>query len=152
MNEQHLKRALFSHHLVMTNISIFHLLLPIVAFSTGYLKEIMIVSLVASLIFSITLAKGAKDSDCPEFVSAHWKQAWKRTRYILISYLVSACVMGMGWLFSSTQTDPQMKKIMLTTFIPMAVVPTLITVIVVLVLQTMTMSRVQQGLMPNNKI
>jgi len=152
MNEEHQKRALLGHQLVMTNISIFHLLLPIVAFSTGYLNEIMIVSLLASLSFALILARGARESTCPEFVSAHWRQAWKRNRYILMSYLVSASVMGLGWVFSSTQTDPQMKKILLTTFIPMSVVPTLLTVIVVLVLQTMTMARAQQGLLPNNKI
>ena len=51
-----------------------------------------------------------------------------------------------------TQTDPQMQKILLTTFIPMATVPTLITVIVVLILQTMIITRAKQCLEPNNKI
>jgi len=152
MIDQERKQALSGHNLVMTNLSIFHLLLPILAFSTAYTKEIMALSLFASLIFAASIFKGRKSTNCSEFVSAHWAMAWRRTRYLLISYIVSFSVMGLGWLLTSTQTDPQMKKILLTTFIPMAIVPTLITVIVVLVLQTMTMSRAKQGLIPNNKI
>jgi len=152
MNEQHQKRALFGHQLVMTNISIFHLLLPILSFSTGYIKELIFFSLFSSLLFSFVIAKGAKNKECPDFISAHWKMAWRRSRYLLVSYVVSASVMGLGWLLTASQTDPQMKKILLTTFIPMATVPTLITVIVVLVLQTMTISRAKQGLIPNNRI
>jgi len=152
MIDQECKQALLGHNLVMSNLSIFHLLLPILAFSTDYTKEIMALSLLASLIFASLIFRGRKSTNCSEFVSAHWKMAWRRTRYLLISYIVSISVMGLGLLLTSTQTDPQMKKILLTTFIPMAIVPTLITVIVVLVLQTMTMSRAKQGLIPNNKI
>lgn len=152
MSSQEQKNALRGHQLVMTNISIFHLLLPIAAFSTPYLREILAISFAASVLFSVSILKGAKNTDCPAFVSAHWKKAWQRTQYLFISYVVSACVMGAGWLLTSTQTDPQMKKILLTTFIPMATVPTLATVIVVLVLQTMTISRARNSLMPNSKV
>lgn len=152
MNEQLQKQALLAHHIVMTNISIFHLLLPIIAFSTEYIKELIIFSVVISIALSSVVAKGAKDKGCDTFVSAHWRMAWRRSRYILVSYIISAGVMGLGWALTSTQTDPQMKKILLTTFIPMATVPTLLAVIVVLVLQTMTISRAKNGLVPNNII
>ena len=152
MNSPLQKQALVAHNIVMTNLSLFHLLLPIVAFSTEYTKEIMLFSLVVSIICSMYIAKGATNKSHDSFVSAHWKMAWRRSRYILISYVVSASVMGLGWLFATSQTDPQMKKILLTTFIPMAIVPTLLTVLIVLVLQTMTMTRAKQGLVPNNVI
>jgi len=152
MNQQQLKQALFGHQLLMTNISILHLLIPIIAFSSGYIKEILLFSLIVSLLFATVIAKGAKSHDKTDFVSAHWKMAWKRSRYLLVSYVVSASVMGLGWLLTSSQTDPQMQKILMTTFIPMAVVPTLVTVIVIIVLQTMTISRAKQGLAPINKL
>lgn len=152
MNENLQKQALFAHHIVMTNVSIFHLLLPILAFSTDYIKELILFSLLASTVLSLTIAKGSRSKHHDAFVSAHWVMAWRRSRYILISYLVSASIMGLGWVLTSTQTDPQMKKILLTTFIPMATVPTLLTVIVVLVLQTMTIARAKSGLVPNNRI
>jgi len=151
MNQQQNKQALFGHQLVMTNISLFHLLIPILAFSTDYIKEILLFSLMVSLLFSTVIAKGAKSNEETDFVLAHWKMAWKRSRYLLVSYVVSVSVMGLGWLLTSSQTDPQMQKILMTTFIPMAVVPTLVTVIVVLVLQTVTISRAKQGLEPINK-
>lgn len=152
MNEPQQKQALLGHHILMTNLSLFHLLLPILAFSSSYIKEVLLVSLVASLVLIIFIAKGAKNDDKPEFVSKHWQMAWRRARYLVISYVVSASVMGLGLLITATQTDPQMKKILLTTFIPVATIPTLATVILVLVLQTMTIARAKQGLVPNNKI
>mgnify|MGYP000011002498 CR=1 FL=1 len=151
MNEQHLKKAIFGHHLVMTNISIFHLLIPILAFSTDYIREVILCSFFAAIAMSIWVAKGAKHNKETELISSHWKKAWQRSRYLLASYCVSACVMGLGWVLTSTQTDPQMQKILLTTFIPLATVPTLLTVIVVLVLQTVTITRAKQGLEPNNR-
>jgi len=152
MNKQQRKQALFGHHLVMTNISMFHLLLPIVAFSTAYTKEIISLSLLISLSFALFIFKGSRNKTSSEFVSTHWKMAWLRTRYLLLSYLLSTSIMSFAWLITLVQTDPQMKKILLTTFIPIAIVPTLLTVILVLVLQTMTISRAKQGLIPNNKI
>jgi len=108
MNEQLQKKALLAHHIVMTNLSIFHLLLPIIAFSTEYTKELILVSLLVSVILSFVVAKGSKDKGDDTFVTAHWVMAWRRCRYILISYIVSASVMGLGWVLTSTQTDPQM--------------------------------------------
>lgn len=151
MNEQNRKHALFGHQLLMTNISIFHLLIPIVAFSTDFVKEAVLFCFVSSLIFLMFIAKGTKTHSNNAFVLSHWKKALQRSRYLLIAYAVSGCVMLLGWVLTSTQTDPQMQKILLTTFIPMATVPTLITVICVLILQTMTITRAKQCLEPNNK-
>jgi len=80
----------------MTNISICHLLIPIIAFSTGYIKEVLLFSFIASLLFTSVIAKGAKSNGKTEFVSAHWKMAWKRNCYLLVSYAIFASVMGLG--------------------------------------------------------
>jgi len=73
-------------------------------FSTGYIKEELLFTLIASLVLISLMVKGENDDDKPEFVSAYWKMAWKRRRYLLISYMVSVSVIGLGWLMTSTQT------------------------------------------------
>ena len=150
MNEQQRKKALFGHKLVIGNVLIFHLPMPILAFGIDFMREVILFSSMISLGLFTAIASKTKNTAKDKFISSHWKIASDRSRYLLISYVVSVSILGLGWIMITTQTDPQMKEIMQTAFVHIATVPILFPALFVIVLEVVAISKAKKGVMPTN--
>lgn len=80
-----------------------------------------------------------------EWVNAHWQLAWKRSCLLLVSYALSIVIILLGWLLATLQTDHNMFTIMLVVFSRIAAVPIVLTVFVLLVMETTSLSQARQG-------
>lgn len=142
-------QAGFAHEVVMMNLAIFHLLLPVAALSSGYIKELLTLALIGSAMMMFWVYRQSYQAGDSELVNTHWKLAWRRCRILLIAYAVSASIMGLGWLLTLLQTDQNMKLIFLVIFTRIAVVPTILTVMVLFVVESTALSQARQGEIAN---
>ena len=144
------KRATQPHEVLMMNLSFFHLLLPVAALSSGYISIMLTIAIIGSLLTLAWIAKKTRQACCEHssdspLVQAHWQQAWKRSKLLLIAYAISISIMLLGWLLGALQSDPNMHDIMLVVFSRIAAVPTILMVFVLFVLSTMSVARAKQG-------
>jgi len=144
---QDIKKASAAHEILMMNLAIFHLLIPVVALSSGYLSLLMSISMIGSLSIITWIAYQAKHTTS-ELVHAHWQLAWKRCKLLLIAYAVSAAIMGLGWLIGLGQTDDNMKIIFMVVFSRIAVVPTIIMMMILFVLESSSLAQARQDVFP----
>jgi len=141
-------RAGFAHEMVMMNLAIFHLLLPAVALSSGYVSPLLSLALIGSAVMIFWVARRAYQTEDVVLVKTHWKLAWKRCRLLLISYAVASVIMLLGLLFASLQVDQNMFTIMLVVFSRIAAVPIVLVVLALFVMETTALSQARQGEMP----
>ncbi len=147
------KCAAYPHEFLMTNLSVFHLLMPFVALSSDYTNIILAVSLAASILSLLWIVKKARITCCDSsqdssLIKAHWQQAWKRSKFLLIGYAISAGVLSIGWFIASSQSDPNMNDILLAVFSWLAAIPLVFIVFGLFVLSTASSTRAKRGEFP----
>jgi len=143
------QQAASAHERVMMNLSIFHLLLPVVALSSNYISIVLAISLFGSIIMIFSVAKKARQTTDVELVHTHWQVAWKRCRLLLISYAIATVIMLIGLLLASLQSDSNMFSIMLIVVSRIAVVPVVLMVLALFVMSTTSLSQARQGELPS---
>jgi len=147
------KCAAYPHEFLMTNLSVFHLLIPFVALSSDYTNIILAVSFGVSILSLLWIVKKARITCCASskdsaLIKAHWQQAWKRSKLLLVGYAISAGILLIGWFIASSQPDPNMFGILLAVFSWLAVIPLVFIVFGLFVLSTVSSTRAKQGLFP----
>ncbi len=141
-------RAGAAHELLMMNLAVFHLLLPVVALSSGHVSVLLTLSLTGSAVMIFWIAIKARRAEYSQLVHVHWQLAWYRCRLLLVSYAVSAGIMFLGWLLASSQPDQNMHHIMLVVFSRIAAVPIVLMVLALFVMSTTALSQARQGELP----
>jgi len=147
------KCAAYPHEFLMMNLSVFHLLIPLVALSSDYIKIILVASLGGSILTLLWIVKKARITCCEAsqdtaLVQAHWQQAWKRSQFLLIGYAISASILLLGWLLASSQSDPNMFGILLAIASWIAVIPLVFIIFGLFVLSTASSVRAKRGEFP----
>jgi len=145
--------AAYPHEFLMTNLSVFHLLVPLAALSSDYINIILAASLGGSILSLLWIVKKARITCCDSskdttLIKAHWQQAWKRSQFLLIGYAISAGILLLGWFVSSSQSDPNMFEIMLAVFSWIAAIPLVFIVFGLFVLSTVSSARAKRGEFP----
>lgn len=140
-----IKLAAKAHERVMINLACFHLVLPVAALTTGYIKPLLVCALTGALLMLISQFITSK-YNYADWVKKHWQAAWARSRLLLVAYAISVFILVIGYVIGSLQTDPKMASIFLIVFIRIAAVPILICVLVLFVLETSGLSQAKQGL------
>lgn len=140
-----LKQASAAHERLMMNLAVFHLLLPVAALSSGYVLQLLAISVVGSLSVISWIAWKQKQTSQP-LVQGHWQLAWKRCKLLLVAYAVSAAIMLIGLLLSSLQHDHNMATIMLVVFSRIAAVPVVLMVLALFIMETTALSHARQGI------
>ena len=148
-------RARAAHDLYILNMFIFNL--PVVAGTLAYtiggerlLIDGVIIALLVSLGILVYTRRKARrlPADRDWFVKAHWQLAAKRGNLLLVGYLVSAVIIGIGVLVGSGMADKNMQVIMLTVFTRVGIVPGLVMVLVTAVLEGQSMHLANNGIVP----
>lgn len=111
----------------------------------------VLVPLAASLgIVAYTFVNARKLAQTgPWFVAAHWRIATGRYKILVISYVVGAALIGLGWLLSQSQTDPRMEELMFVALQRVAIAPILISLMALIMLESGSLSQAGRGEVPD---
>jgi len=138
-------KAVIPHELLIFNLLIFNIGLPILALLTHMERTLLPVAITCSLLIILFIRIMSKRHHDTPFIKTHWKVVWRRCRIILIAYSISLSIEMLSSFMASFQTDPQLAKIMTIAFTRVAIVPTLLVVTPLLIMSTITTSRILRG-------
>lgn len=137
-----------AHERLLFNLSVVHFLLPALLFNTEILWLIVGLPMLISSGFVLSIMRRAGQRRQPQLIHAHWLLAWRRSRYLLLSYLVSLVLFLLGWLLLQMQPDQVMRGIQLAVVGWFSLLPISLTIVVLLILETASLAQARQGIMP----
>jgi hypothetical protein len=149
------KLAKSPHELYMVNMFLFNI--PMVAGTLAYTiggNPMLIWAVLGALFASIGIVvfihwKAARaESTAHWFTMVHWKLSMKRSRLLLIGYLVAGLIIGTGVLIGSGMADKNMQTIMATVFTRIGIVPALLIILVTAILEGQAMHLVNNAIAP----
>jgi hypothetical protein len=155
------RQARSPHELAMINLLLFNLLMLVALLAGSFLPSgstlgeykllgVLIPGLVSLGIIGYSFRRAAQTrSSGPWFVAAHWRLATGRYRILLVAYLAGAALIGLGWLLSQLQADPRMASLMFVALQRVAVAPMLITLMVLIMLESGAIYVAEQGQVPD---
>lgn len=142
------KRASDAHERLLFNLSVVHFLLPAILFNTEILWLIVGLPMLISTGIVLSIMRHAGKRHQPDLIYAHWLLAWRRGRYLLLSYLISLALFGLGWFFLLLQADQVMRGIQLAVVGWFSLLPISLTIIILIILETASLAQARQGEMP----
>jgi uncharacterized membrane protein len=86
------------------------------------------------------------------FVAAHWRLTTERYKLLLIAYVAGAGLIGIGWLLAHTQEKPAMQEMLFIALQRVAIAPMLITLMVIIMLESGSIYQAQRGEVPDSVI
>ena len=140
------------HNIFMLNLAVFHLLMTPAAIALdvgrfGLLLPLML-SLATMLFSYIYCFKLDRHTRAFEYL--HWRLALQRYRYLLIAYAITAILLLVGGLLALGAADENMRDIMQTVFIRIAVMPVLLAVMLNFYLESNAINLASQGIVPDD--
>lgn len=142
------KLASDAHERLLFNLSVVHFLLPALLFNTEILWLIVGLPMMISTGFVLSIMRRAGKRRQPDLIYAHWLLAWRRSRFLLLSYLVSLVLFLLGWLVLQLQPDQIMRGIQLAVVGWFSLLPISLTLVILLILETASLAQARQGVMP----
>lgn len=158
------RRAKSPHELAMVNLLLFNLLMLVALLAGSFVQEGsaladyrlsgVLVPLGISLgLVAYTFVKANKLAQSgPWFVAAHWRVATGRYQILLIAYAVGAALIGLGWVLSRSQADTRMEELMFIALQRVAVAPILISLMVLIMLESGSLGQAGRGEVPDGII
>ncbi len=149
INAEIKSRARLPHNLFMLNLAVFHLLMTpaIIALNMG--EKAMLIPLALSLcVIAYTRIQSRKPHE-HWFIDAHWQLAFAHCRLLLISYILTAALLGLGWLLSVNSADPHMVAILETVFLRISIMPVLLIVMANFYLESNALQMVGNSEIPD---
>ena len=156
------RQAKSPHELAMVNLLVFNLLMLIALLGGSFVEKDSSLAAYTTLGVAVPLgislaivaytvrraSRAAKDG--PWFLAAHWRLAAARYRILLIAYLAGAGLIGLGWLLAHTQKLPGMQDMMFIALQRVAIAPMLITLMVLIMLESGALYAAQRGEVPDS--
>lgn len=152
------------HELAMVNLLLFNLLMLIALLGGSFVQADsplapykalgVAVPLGISLLivgFSFLRASRAERAE-HWFVAAHWRLTTGRYKILLIAYLAGAGLIGLGWLLAHAQEKPGMQDMMFIALQRVAIAPMLITLMVIIMLESGSIYQAQRGEVPGGVV
>lgn len=155
------RQARSPHELAMINLLLFNLLMLIALLAGSFLPNdsaladykllgIVFPGMVSLGIIGFSFRRAARaKTESPWFVAAHWRLATRRYLVLLTAYLAGALLIGLGWLLSQLQADPRMASLMFVALQRVAVAPMLITLMILIMLESGAIYFAEQGQIPD---
>lgn len=152
------------HELAMVNLLLFNLLTLIALLGGSFLERDSVLAPYRALGVAVPLgislaiigysflraARAARSGHW--FVAAHWRLATGRYKMLLIAYLAGAGLIGLGWLLAHTQAKPAMQEMMFIALQRVAIAPMLITLMVIIMLESGSIYQAQRGELPDGLV
>lgn len=146
-----IKRAQFPHNLLISGLFILNLLMApaVIALNTGMTGLLIPLFSTGALIVYIYLRS---KKITREFTDAHWRLAFKNSRWLMLGYAITAVLIFIAWLISLTAHEPSMKHILWTALTRIAVLPTLAGVMITAITEAGAISLATKREVPDNLI
>lgn len=143
-DKDEIRQAQFPHNLFISSVFLFDLLMApaVIALDIGF-YGLLLPLFLSGIVIAYIYRRSRKSTSW--FVDAHWKWAFKRCRWLLAGYAVTASLMLLAWLLSLATHDPNMKHIILTALTRIALMPTLIAVMVAIVMEASALGQAGRG-------
>ncbi len=164
VNDPIRRQARSPHELSMINLILFNLLMLIILLGGSFIQkdsalaDYKLVGVLVPLLLSITImiytfvhAKKT-GADGHWFINAHWRLTAGRYKILLIAYVVGAALIGLGWLLAQGHSDPRMADLMFVALQRVAIAPMLITLMVLIMLESGALYQAGQGEVPNGLV
>jgi hypothetical protein len=150
-----IKKGKIPHEIFTVNILLVHLFLSVAILKFGNAHLALNIPIVISLIIIIWSyfqnQKVAKTDSC--FVKIHWQLSINRYKYLIISYIVYAIILGIGTIISSgAPASMDGTNIMYTVFHRLSVIPLFLTVLVLAIVGSGSLFNVSKGEVPAKMI
>ena len=159
IDQQSRQQARVPHELAMVNLLVFNLLLCAGILASTMARKGSVLEhykwwlIVLPILFSLAVvaythlqvARPAENRGW--FVTAHWRIARSRYRFLMIAYAVAMLLVGLGWLISLG--NPALQTVMFVALIRVAVAPLLIAVMVLAVLESSALFQATSGELPD---
>ncbi len=151
IEEQIRRQAKTPHELFMLNLAVFHLLLApaAIVLKIGILGFFVPLSASLGLIGFTYWRSRETRPDRPWFVKVHWKLASRRSRILLIAYVLSGSLLGLGLLVAAGADKHTTQDIITTVFARIAVFPVLVAVMLGFVLESGAIYQATKGEVPD---
>jgi len=158
------RQAKSPHELAMVNLLLFNLLMLIALLGGSFVEQdsslapfkfvgVAVPLGVSLAIIAYTFLRAARATrEGPWFVAAHWRLAGARYRILLIAYVAVAALIGLGWLLAHTQQQPGMQEMMFIALQRVAIAPMLITLMVIIMLESGSLYQAQRGEVPDGLV
>jgi len=142
-NEDEKKRAQQPHNLFISGVFLFDLLMTpaAIALKIGMYGLLLPLTFSLAMIAYIFLRSRHQPND---FVGQHWRLAFSHCRWLMAGYAVSAVLILLAWLLSST-TGEHMQNILWVALTRIAILPTLGMVMVTLLAEAGAQSNAGKG-------
>jgi len=133
VSETEIKQAKVPHNLFVSGLFLLDLLMTptIIVLKLGMLG--LMIPLISSCALSGYIYFRSRKTT-RWFVDAHWRLAFYHSKWLIISYALSALFIFLAWLISQNSHDENMKHIMWTALTRIALMPSLIAVMVTAVM------------------
>lgn len=143
-----IKRAQTPHNLYISGLFLFDLFMTpaVIGLKIGMIGLLIPLLFSGSLIAFIWLRSRKTTS---WFVDAHWKLAFARCKLLMVGYAITAALVFIAWLVSSTSKDANMAHILWTALTRIALMPTLIVVMITAVLEFSGSALAAKGEVPD---
>lgn len=138
------------HNLFMLNLALFHLLMTPATIALGVGEAGILLPLFLSLAVMAYTWRRANAGHDDWFVFAHWQLAVRRYRLLLIAYAVTAVLLLLGWLLTLGTADPNMRDILQTVLLRIAVMPVVLMVMVNFYLESSAIFQASHGEIPDS--
>jgi len=154
IDQQTSKKARIPHNIFMLNIALVHLLMTpaVIALEIGALAMLVPLLISLAIMLHAYLSGTYSQTSTHWFIIAHWKLAIKRYKLLLISYLITAGLIAIGWLLAMASPDPNMREILHTVFIRIAIMPVLIMVMINFYLESSAINMALKGEIPDSLV
>ena len=140
------------HNLFMLNLALFHLLMTPAIIATGVGELGILLPLALSLAVIAYTWRRANGGHDQAFVCAHWQLAVRRYRLLLAAYAVTAVLLLLGWLLTQGTSDANMRDILQTVLLRIAVMPVVLMVMVNFYLESSALFQATNGEVPDSAL
>ena len=149
VTEQEIAAAKKPHDIFISNLIMNHILLftGFAAFGQSYIKFMIVVPIIsiATLSYTFYRAANVKRADS-EFVYIHWQISRRWSKLFAIALTLLATVSFLGWL--ANQQLGLMKEAVYALIGGLGILPTLVTVLVLIVIESDSLHHARMGTLP----
>lgn len=149
ISEAEVKRAQLPHNLLIAGLFLLNLLMApaIIALKFG-MSGLLIPLLSSGALIAYIYLRSRKTTSC--FVDAHWRLAFRNSRWLMLGYAITAALIFIAWLVSLTAHEASMGHILWTALTRIAILPTLSGVMVTAIMEAGAISLASKHEVPDN--
>lgn len=164
IDDQIRRQAKSPHEISMINLLLFNLLMLIALLGGSFIQKdsalanyrlvgVLVPLLLSIAVIAYTLVRAGKpEAKDHWFIAAHWRLAAGRYKILMVAYVVGAALVGLGWLLAHSNSDPRMADMMFVALQRVAIAPMLITLMVLIMLESGALFQAGRGEVPNGII